>query len=42
MEIGARVPETGVLLPIAADASQLYAIEAAERGESFVLHGPPG
>ena len=25
-----------------ADASQLYAIEAACKGESFVLHGPPG
>lgn len=42
MEIGIRVPEDGVLLPIPADASQLYAIEAAARGESFVLHGPPG
>ena len=42
MEIGSRVPEEGVLLPIPADASQLYAIEAAERGDSFVLHGPPG
>lgn len=42
MEIGDRVTEDGVLLPIPADASQLYAIEAAERGESFVLHGPPG
>lgn len=42
MEIGGRVPEEGVLLPIPADASQLYAIESAERGDSFVLHGPPG
>ncbi len=42
MEPGSRVPEDGVLLPIAADASQLFAIEAAQRGESFVLHGPPG
>lgn len=42
METGARVPEDGVLLPIAADASQLCAIEAAQRGDSFVLHGPPG
>ncbi len=31
-----------VLLPLPADASQLYAIEAACRSESFVLHGPPG
>lgn len=42
MELGARVPEDGVLLPLPVDASQLYAIEAAARGESFVLHGPPG
>lgn len=42
MEIGERVPEDNVLLPMSADASQLYAIEAACNGESFVLHGPPG
>ncbi|MDY4219527.1 MAG: DUF3320 domain-containing protein [Candidatus Faecousia sp.] len=42
MELGSRVPEEGVLLPIPADASQLYAIEAAAQGGSFVLHGPPG
>ena len=42
MKIGEHVPEDGVFLPIAADASQLYAIEAATKGESFVLHGPPG
>jgi very-short-patch-repair endonuclease len=42
MNIGDRVPEEPVLLPVPADASQLYAIEAASKGESFVLHGPPG
>ena len=42
MDIGDRVPEESVFLPIPADASQLYAIEATSRGESFVLHGPPG
>ena len=42
MQLGARVPEENVLLPIPADASQLFAIEAACSGESFVLHGPPG
>ena len=42
MELGKKVPEDNVLLPLPADASQLYAIEAASRGESFVLHGPPG
>ncbi len=42
MTIGDRVPEDGALLPLPADASQLYAIEAASQGRSFVLHGPPG
>ncbi len=42
MELGERVPEDNVLLPMPADASQLYAIKAACSGESFVLHGPPG
>ncbi len=42
LEIGERVNENDVLLPMSADASQLYAIQAACSGESFVLHGPPG
>jgi hypothetical protein len=42
MIISDHVPEEGVLLPIPADASQLYAIESAADGNSFVLHGPPG
>ena len=42
LEMGDRVEENNVLLPMPADASQLYAIEAACGGESFVLHGPPG
>ena len=42
MQIGSRVPEDQVLLPLSADASQLFAIEAACQGKSFVLHGPPG
>ena len=42
MSIDGVVPEDKALLPIPADASQLYAIEAAEEGKSFVLHGPPG
>jgi hypothetical protein len=42
MDIGDRVPEEPVFLPVPADASQLYAIEAASKEESFVLHGPPG
>ena len=42
LEMGERVEEDDVLLPMAADASQLYAIRTACDGESFVLHGPPG
>jgi hypothetical protein len=42
MHIGDRVPEGDVYLPMAADASQLFAIASAVKGESFVLHGPPG
>ena len=42
LEIGDHVNEDNVLLPMPADASQLYAIQAACREESFVLHGPPG
>ena len=38
----AQVSEDQALIPIPADASQLFAIQAAARGESFVLHGPPG
>ena len=36
------VTEDGVLLPLPADASQLFAIREASEGKSFVLHGPPG
>ena len=42
METEGMVPEDQVLLPIPADASQLFAIESAAAGKSFVLHGPPG
>ncbi|MDO4977503.1 MAG: DUF3320 domain-containing protein [Eubacteriales bacterium] len=42
MELGDFVSEEDVLLPIAADASQLFAIKEANEGKSFVLHGPPG
>lgn len=42
LEIGDTVSEEQTLLPMPADASQLYAIQAACSGESFVLHGPPG
>lgn len=42
MEMGNSVSEEGVLLPLPADASQLYAVREASSGNSFVLHGPPG
>ncbi|MBQ6568645.1 MAG: DUF3320 domain-containing protein [Clostridia bacterium] len=42
MDIGEHVPEENVFLPLPADASQLFAIESACKGQSFVLHGPPG
>ena len=42
MSVDGQVPEDEVLLPIPADASQLFAIESAAEGKSFVLHGPPG
>ena len=42
MSIGDEVDESGVFLPMSADASQLFAIKAASEGKSFVLHGPPG
>ncbi|MFH5836605.1 DUF4011 domain-containing protein [Proteiniclasticum sp. C24MP] len=31
-----------ILLPVSTDASQLQAVDAAVKGRSFVLHGPPG
>ena len=42
MAIGDRVEEGTVMLPMPADASQLFAIKSACEGKSFVLHGPPG
>jgi hypothetical protein len=36
------VDPSELLLPIEADASQLFAIKAALGDNSFVLHGPPG
>ena len=42
LEMGECVNEDDVLLPMPADASQLFAIQTACNEESFVLHGPPG
>lgn len=40
--IAGELCESEILLPISADSSQLRAIDAAAKGKSFVLHGPPG
>ena len=44
IESGASGSEAGgeLLLPLAADESQLGAVRMAAEGKSFVLHGPPG
>lgn len=46
-EIGAddidnRIKPSDMAVVMSADSSQLVAIETASKGESFVLHGPPG
>ncbi|WP_153800460.1 DUF3320 domain-containing protein [Foetidibacter luteolus] len=37
-----NVPSHTVALPIATDVSQMEAVMAAQKGQSFILHGPPG
>ncbi len=41
-QLDAKVKPSDMAVPTSADSSQLAAIYAASRGESFVLHGPPG
>ena len=41
-ELDERVMPSDMAIPASADSSQLAAIYEAARGESFVLHGPPG
>ena len=41
-QIDPDFPYTQIMTPLSADSSQLAAILSAERGKSFVLHGPPG
>lgn len=36
------LPEGTMVIPVTTDASQMFAIEQACNGKSFVLHGPPG
>ncbi|MBR2187624.1 MAG: DUF4011 domain-containing protein, partial [Lachnospiraceae bacterium] len=36
-------PDAGkLLLPMAVDGSQMFAVEESAKGKSFILHGPPG
>lgn len=35
-------PSTDLYLPISVDGSQMYAVDSAGKGKSFILHGPPG
>lgn len=39
---GGEISPTQLMLPVPADNSQLQAISAVDRGQSFVLCGPPG
>ncbi|MBI2298588.1 MAG: DUF4011 domain-containing protein [Armatimonadetes bacterium] len=41
-DLDAQVPPLDCYQILDADASQQVAIEAAKRGQSFILHGPPG
>lgn len=41
-QLDAQVRPSDMAVPTSADSSQLAAIYAASKGESFVLHGPPG
>ena len=41
-DIDTRVKPSDMAVVMSADSSQLVAIETAAKGESFVLHGPPG
>lgn len=41
-ELATTVDESTLFLPIAADGSQMRAVELATGGQSFVLEGPPG
>lgn len=40
--ISCELEDEGIYVPVAADASQLHAINMAAHDISFVLHGPPG
>lgn len=37
-----EIASQSIILPIATDASQMEAVLAVQKGQSFILHGPPG
>lgn len=41
-ELDKKISPCDMAVPMSADSSQLIAIYEASRGQSFVLHGPPG
>lgn len=42
MNLDEYVPSDDLYLPISVDGSQMYAVDSAAKGKSFILHGPPG
>ncbi len=42
LDLDRKVAPADLAVPVAADSSQLAAVYAANTGNSFVLHGPPG
>ncbi|MBO4877781.1 MAG: DUF3320 domain-containing protein [Ruminococcus sp.] len=42
LELDTKIAPADLAVPVAADSSQLAAVCAANSGQSFVLHGPPG
>ncbi len=42
LDLDNKVAPADLAVPVAADSSQLAAVYAANSGNSFVLHGPPG
>lgn len=42
LDLDRKVAPADLAVPVAADSSQLAAVYAANSGNSFVLHGPPG
>lgn len=42
MDLQGYVPSDNLYLPISVDGSQMYAVDSAAKGQSFILHGPPG